>query len=164
MLPNLSSLHLRECAPVGVLFETLAGALSEAPKAPGSTKPRADWDPDNWRGEEPLCAICLYALDGPAEGNAGENDLQVEALFENLPSCGHCFHRKCLTKWVNSPEPNSNRCPTCKYEICTSLMKSLLVTRSPGGGPERVPRDDILLTLPLFFGLPTRSEQARAAT
>lgn len=46
------------------------------------------------------CAICL-------------EDMNTKGIYKEL-KCGHMFHLKCLTEWLNSGNENSHCCPTCR--------------------------------------------------
>lgn len=111
----------RACAPVGARFATYGAARAGAPD-------RADWA----EAEAPVCSICVFPLDGPARGDEGAS-LEVEALFERLPQCGHAFHRACLKGWINAAQRNSTKCPVCSQPIHADVRQALGETRERTG-------------------------------
>nr|XP_018631592.1 RING-H2 finger protein ATL78-like isoform X2 [Nicotiana tomentosiformis] len=52
------------------------------------------------------CVICL------SEFGVGEK-------IKVLPKCNHCFHVKCIDKWLNS----HSSCPTCRYCLIKTCQK-----------------------------------------
>ncbi|GMJ15682.1 hypothetical protein like AT4G05350 [Hibiscus trionum] len=50
------------------------------------------------------CSICMESL-SPSEG----------AVASRRVSCGHVYHRDCITDWLLNG--NSNSCPLCRREI-----------------------------------------------
>ena len=46
-----------------------------------------------------ICTICLQRI-------TTDNDI-------NLLSCGHCYHRDCLSQWIHK----NNVCPLCRHDI-----------------------------------------------
>lgn len=83
-LPNLSGLR---CVPCGKKFDDFDDAQESAPLRFRKNETLVD---------EANCAICYSELSGPAEGNAALG-VEVEGLFD---TCGHAFHRHCLSKYV----------------------------------------------------------------
>lgn len=68
----------------------------QAAKANGTWVLRGDNTPVD------TCAICLSTY---------------TARNHTRAPCGHCFHRSCLTGWVNSGQPNSDTCPNCRESL-----------------------------------------------
>lgn len=58
------------------------------------------------------CTLCLAALDSET--------LEMVGLI-----CRHRFHRACIQKWLASGDPNTKRCPICRY-----IIDSVGMTRS----------------------------------
>ncbi|RNF06958.1 putative zinc finger protein [Trypanosoma rangeli] len=72
------------------------------PVSYASVKPNKDSKRDSGRASlknEETCAICLE------EYSPGTMVFKI--------GCGHIFHHGCIVKWLKE----SNRCPTCRYEI-----------------------------------------------
>jgi hypothetical protein len=74
----------------------------------GKPKPEAQF---NCR--ETHCPICMFQLiDQDDDGNPVQ--LKVSRL-----ECGHCFHQKCISKWMEK----SNTCPTCRSKSSSSVSR-----------------------------------------
>ena len=58
------------------------------------------------KSSAPTCSICLEPL----------NNDNVQCC-----SCGHCFHAKCIQKWLK----NHDTCPNCRQSCENLLQKSL---------------------------------------
>ncbi|ESL09417.1 hypothetical protein TRSC58_02860 [Trypanosoma rangeli SC58] len=72
------------------------------PVSYASVKPKKDSKRESGRASlknEEACAICLE------EYSPGTMVFKI--------GCGHIFHHGCIVKWLKE----SNRCPTCRYEI-----------------------------------------------
>jgi len=69
-------------------------------------------------GVKPLAEPALRGLGGPSK-DLGQGELQTKLLhvppceWRRTP-CGHCFHRACLEKWLNSAA--KERCPLCNWQ------------------------------------------------
>ena len=61
------------------------------------------------------CALCLDEFAGTGMPNAYE------------VNCGHSRHAGCLSTMVNRIEPNSNRCPLCRADICEARERRRVV-------------------------------------
>ena len=58
--------------------------------------------------EKETCPICLDTI---SEDN-------LSSIYDKLScDCDVKYHNDCLTKWLNSKNPNSNQCPTCRKWI-----------------------------------------------
>ena len=58
------------------------------------------------KSSAPTCSICLEPL----------NNDNVQCC-----SCGHCFHAKCIQKWLK----NHDTCPNCR-QSCENLLQKTL--------------------------------------
>ncbi len=59
------------------------------------------------------CNICFE--------NYKENE-----LFRILPSCDHCFHTKCIDKWIKKKA----QCPICRTNILEEHLKHMIQTEA----------------------------------
>jgi hypothetical protein len=59
------------------------------------------------------CNICFE--------NYKENE-----LFRTLPSCQHCFHKKCIDKWMKKRA----QCPICRTNILEEHIKHMIQTEA----------------------------------
>ena len=66
-----------------------------------------------WNGE--VCNVCMEDLaDGFQRG------LRID-------TCGHMVHEDCLVELINGIDEWSNKCPTCRQEICPQRQKRALI-------------------------------------
>ncbi|KAH3974945.1 hypothetical protein HBH98_080440 [Parastagonospora nodorum] len=84
---------------------------------------------EDWRDER--CAICQHEFgteDGPST-SATNPDSGVSPAFRMAP-CKHLFHVTCILNYLQTTEPNRNRCPLCRAEMCqTGIPRPETVAR-----------------------------------
>jgi hypothetical protein len=61
------------------------------------------------------CVICLEELACSVAAGASAAHASAPAHADVLAlSCGHAFHARCVTEWLESVPPPQQRCPTCR--------------------------------------------------
>lgn len=121
MLPSLLRLNgqalCQPCTPV----DALLGKWSD--RYENLSNEQLEQIPNNYNDARAECSICLREL----WENAPRGGKEVIVAVDKVASCGHAFHKECLTEWFNEQEKHFGplKCPLCLKPFVDATIDEL---------------------------------------
>ena len=133
------------CAPASAPSTAAAPAMTPpptpplAPAAADATPPSTPSPESGGEGDGALCVICCEPVRGPAGEPAEDGTVWGHARC----GCTACFHKKCLTHWLTTTEPQRSDCPACMQGLPRVKGRRMLAAPRPASPPQPPPSDPV---------------------